>query len=81
MQYLSLHIKGFPNGTSVEEINAYFLTQTGQEIKGAKITHTGAVLASFSDRDSARIAKERINGALFNGRELEAFYFEPRELR
>jgi hypothetical protein len=36
---------------------------------------------SFADRESARIAKERINGALLNGRELEAYYFEPRELR
>ncbi len=45
------------------------------------MTKTGAVLVSFLDRDSARVAKERVNGSLFNGRELEAYYFEPRELR
>lgn len=39
------------------------------------------MLVSFTDRETARVAKERINGALFNGRELEAYYFEPRELR
>jgi hypothetical protein len=36
---------------------------------------------SFADREATRVAKEEINGALFNERELEAYYFEPRELR
>lgn len=81
MQFLSLHIKGFPIGTSVEDIRDYFHTQTGIEVKAVKITSSNAVLVSFNERDSARLAKERTNGALFCGRELEVFYFEPREIR
>ena len=55
--------------------------QSGQETKAVKITSTGAVLVSFNDRDAARIAKERTNGALFNNRALEVYYFEPKEVR
>ncbi len=78
---MSLHVKGFRLGTTIQEVIDFFVAQTGQQVKGAKITNTGAVLVSFADRETARVAKERINGALFNGRELEAYYFEPRELR
>jgi hypothetical protein len=81
LQYLSLHVKGFRLGTTAQEVIDFFHGQSGQEVKGVKITNTGAALVSFTDREAARVAKERINGALFNGRELEAYYFEPRELR
>lgn len=64
LQYLSLHVKGFRLGTTAQEVIDFFLGQSGQEVKGVKITNTGAALVSFADREAARVAKERINGAL-----------------
>jgi RNA recognition motif-containing protein len=80
MQYMSLHVKGFnPQATRLEDLQEYF-GQYGQ-IKSMKITHTGAALISFTERESARVAKESCNGTYFNGSHLNVSYFEPRELR
>jgi hypothetical protein len=81
MQFLSLHVKGFPPGISVEEIKIFYKNLVGFEPRGVKITQTGAVLISFNDREAAKLAKERTNGIPFNNDILEVFYFEPKELR
>jgi polyadenylate-binding protein len=81
MQYLSLHVRGFPQGITPDEVRGFFYNLTGYEPRGIKVCPT-SVLVSFNDRETAKSVKDRTNGALFNNlSELEAFYFEPKELR
>lgn len=80
MQFLSLHVRGFDAATtSIEDMRQYF-AQFG-EVRSTKVTNTGAILISFSDRESARNALEQTNGSSFNGTNLTVAYFEPREMR
>jgi RNA recognition motif-containing protein len=80
MQFLSLYVKGFNSmTTSPESLHQYF--SNFGEIKTLKITPTGAVLISYADRECARTALEKANGAHFNGNTLSVAYFEPREIR
>jgi hypothetical protein len=81
MQYLSLHVRGFPQGITPDEVRGFFYNLTGYEPRGIKVCPT-SVLVSFNDRETTKSVKDRTNGALFNNHsELEAFYFEPKELR
>ncbi len=38
MQYLSLHIKGFPLGTTPDEVRGFFYNELGYEPRSIKIT-------------------------------------------
>ncbi len=78
---MSLHIKGFGPYVTQEEVNSFFYTYAGFHPRSVKITQTGAVLVSFNDRETAKIAKEKTNGVTYNSSELEVFYFEPKEIR
>jgi len=80
MQYLSLHVRGFPQVITPDEVRGFFYNLTGHEPRGIKVCPT-CVLVSFNDRETAKSVKDRTNGTLFNQVELEAFYFEPKELR
>ena len=80
MQFLSLHVRGFAlTSTSAEELNFYY--GGFGEVKSVKITATGAALVSFTDRETAKKAKEMSQGAILDGRHLEVAYFEPKEMR
>jgi RNA recognition motif-containing protein len=80
MQFLSLYVKGFnPAATQLDDIKTFY--SNFGEVINLKYTMSGACLVSFSDRESARNAKETTNGTFINGRTLEVTYFEPREIR
>jgi len=66
MQYLSLHVKGFPMGVTSDDVRSFFHNLTGIDPRGIKITPSGAVLVSFNDREQSKLAKDRANGATFN---------------
>lgn len=61
MQYLSLHVKGYPFLTMNEGDLATFFKAFG-EVRSVKVTPTGAALVSFNDRDSAKRAKDQAHG-------------------
>ena len=66
MQYLSLHVKGFPQGITADKVRGFFTSFTGFEPRVIKICEKGAVLVSFNDRESTKFVKERTNGFFFN---------------
>lgn len=61
MQYLSLHVKGYPFATVNEGDLITFFKAFG-EVRSVKVTPTGAALVSFNDRDSAKRAKDQAHG-------------------
>jgi RNA recognition motif. (a.k.a. RRM, RBD, or RNP domain) len=80
MQYLSLHVKGFPRSDNVQQDVMTYFSGFGQ-VKTVKITTTGAALVSFHDRETAKRAKDQSQDAQVGGCQLDVSYFEPRELR
>ena len=80
LQYLGLHVTGFLlTPSSLEDLTNYF-RQFG-EVRTVKLTQTGAALVSFSDRESAKKAKDHSNGSNFEGHILHVSFYEPKEIR
>lgn len=81
MQYLSLFIKGYDRVSTQEEDLKKLFKPFG-EVKNLKMNPNGFAFVSFTDRESARIAKEQLNGLLHSpGFTLEVAFFEAKEIR
>lgn len=81
MQFLSLFVKGYDkDSTQEEDLKAIF--RPFGEMKSFKMTSNGFSYVSYGDRDSARKAKETLNGIAFTPQHhLEVSFFEAREIR
>ena len=80
MMYMNLIVKNVDPSTSEQELRDFF-TQFGN-VNNVKL-HSDASMAfvSFTDRESARAAKQAASEILFKGRHLFVAFVEPRETR
>ena len=80
MMYMNLIVKNIDPSTSEEELREFFL-QFGN-VNNVKLLNEAAMaFVSFTDRESARAAKQAAAEILFKGRYLYVAFVEPRETR
>ena len=80
MMYLNLIIKNIDPSTTDEELKGFF-QQFGNVNNVKMLPEAGMGFVSFTDRESARAAKQAASEVLFKGRHLFVAFVEPRETR
>lgn len=80
MMYMNLIVKGIDPTTSESDLSDFF-AQFGSVNNVKVIPDTSIAFISFTDRESARAAKQAASEILFKGRNLYVAFVEPRETR
>ncbi len=80
MMYMNLIVKNVEPSTTEQELQDFF-TQFGNVNNVKLITDAAMAFVSFTDRESARAAKQAASEILFKGRTLYVAFVEPRETR
>lgn len=80
MMYMNLIVKGLDPSTTETELSDFF-SQFGNVNNVKVVPETSIAFVSFTDRESARAAKQAVSEILFKGRNLYVAFVEPRETR
>ena len=80
MMYLNLIVKNVDPQTTESELRDFF-AQFGNVQNVKVIAEAQMGFVSFTDRESARAAKQAVSEILFKGRHLFVAFVEPKETR
>ena len=80
MMYMNLIIKNVDPSTTEQEMSDFF-AQFGNVNNVKILTDASMAFVSFTDRESARAAKQASSEILFKGRHLFVAFVEPKETR
>lgn len=80
MMYMNLIVKNVDGSCSEQEITDFF-SQFGKVNNVKMISEANMAFVSFTDRESARAAKQAASEILFKGRHLFVAFVEPKETR
>jgi len=80
MMYMNLIVKNVDASTTEQELRDFF-NQFGNVNNVKLLAETGMAFVSFTDRESARAAKQAAAEILFKGRHLFVAFVEPKETR
>jgi len=78
--YMNLIVKNVDSSCSEQEVTDFF-SQFGNVSNVKVVAEANMAFVSFTDRESARAAKQAASEILFKGRHLFVAFVEPKETR